>query len=64
MQFVFSVRQPLDEDTAMTLQPEEIAATHWVDRDQVVDLHGGAGRSRMAAALEALSNAVPIYLET
>ena len=64
LHFVFTAEDTVDEDAVLELQPEEIAETHWVHRDQVAQLHGPAGRPLMHAALAALDSGVPGYLET
>ena len=64
LQFVFAATESVREDVALALQPDEIAATHWVQRDQVVEHHGLAGQPRMRAALASLDSGAPVYLET
>lgn len=64
LQFVFSHDRTVDEHLRLTLQPDEIAEAHWIDRDHVAQRHGVTGQARMEAALHALDSGVPRYLAT
>ena len=64
LQFVFAAQCPVEESLPLTLQPEEIAEAHWVDRDQVVQRHTLMGQPRLRAALAAFDSGVPAYLES
>ncbi|WP_407941468.1 NUDIX domain-containing protein [Microlunatus kandeliicorticis] len=64
LQFVFAAADVISNDFAPRLQPDEIAEARWVKESEAVELHGAAGRARMAAALEASRTGIPAYLAT
>ncbi|MGH3448052.1 MAG: NUDIX domain-containing protein [Nocardioidaceae bacterium] len=62
LMFVFD-SPSIRRDTALVLQPEEVAAVFWLDPDSAVTRHTEAGQARLRAALEARRDGRTIYMD-
>jgi 8-oxo-dGTP pyrophosphatase MutT (NUDIX family) len=62
VQLVFDT-VPLTGVPSFVLQPSEIEVAHWLTTDRALVQHGGRGRNRLAAALEARRQSHAAYLD-
>lgn len=64
LQFVFEAERPIDPDTPLELQAEEITQAVWLEPNEALRQHSELGQARMKAALEAAATRCPTYLES